>query len=58
MQYEPISEKGTVPPSSEKVPVQQMQMGQPTTYYDYKQNSDVRRARTVLIVVLAIQLVF
>lgn len=56
MSYEPLNEKGP-PPLSEKVPVQPMQIGQPVPYYDYKQNSDVRKTRTILLVVLGIQLV-
>jgi hypothetical protein len=48
MQYEHVSEKAPVAP---------MHMAHPQHGQDLKQNSDIRRTRTTVFVLLAIQLV-
>ena len=48
MQYDKVNER---------VPVAPAQMARPTTKQDYRQNSDVRRTRLIVLILLAIQLV-
>jgi hypothetical protein len=44
-------------PLGSTTPMQPLHLAQPELNSDYKQNSDVRRTRTILLVVLGIQLV-
>jgi hypothetical protein len=48
MQYEKMSEK---------VPVAPMQTSHPAANQDFRQNSDIRRTRVIVLVLLGIQLV-
>ena len=44
-------------PVSEKVPVAPMQMSRPANNQDYRQNGDIRRARRIVLILLAVELV-
>ena len=44
-------------PVSEKVPVVPMQTSRPVSNNDYRQNGDIRRARRIVLILLAVELV-
>ncbi len=48
MQYDKVNERTSVGP---------MPTSHPTTNNDYRQNSDIRRTRTIVLILLSIELV-
>jgi len=43
--------------ANEKVPIAPLQMAQPATVQDFKQNIDIRQKRKIVLILIAIQLV-
>jgi hypothetical protein len=54
MSYDSANEKVPIVPIA---PIAPLQMAQPATVQDFKQNSDIRRKRLIVLILIGIQIV-